>query len=308
MKLNNKIKKILSLTAIGVVVLCNTVAHGAEIDAKESYKVASSSLSQNEIEQNEKENNFLKSLEVDGYDIYPEFNKHTTTYYVTVPTDVKSIEVNAEAENEELTPKISGTTLSSKGENTVKVTVTSKSKDTRMYTIIATKQDDNGLKLEKLEIKDATLEPEFSENKYTYKAKMEIIKEEDELKPLEIVTKANSESAEIEILGNSNLSEGDNLITILVKDDEDVTTYQVNVNISSKKKITTIEETSNKFVETVDFCKDKIIEWFSDNTRKIATIIAGAVVLLVIIILIIVKIYKKHQVKKKAENIKKRAK
>ena len=56
-------------------------------------------------EQDVKNNNFLKSLTVTGYELTPEFNKNITTYYLVVPEDVKEVEVLAETEVEEASIK-----------------------------------------------------------------------------------------------------------------------------------------------------------------------------------------------------------
>lgn len=253
----------------------------------------------------------LSKLVIDGYDLYPEFNKNTTKYYVSIPTSVKSIDVEAEAEVDTSSVKTTGNTALTKTENNVYVTVTAKDKTARRYTIVVTKQEDNGLKLSELSIENVEFETPFSEDKYYYNAKAEIIKK-DEIPPFEIKATPNSEDAEVEILGNKNIKEGENLITILLKEGDDYTSYQVNVTVSTKTMITTIQEADGDILTTLrnyyDIAKEKVIYWFEDENRKLATIIASAVVLLIIIVSIIVKAIKKHKAQKKAEKIKRRAK
>lgn len=301
--------KLIYLTIIVLLIWSfafNNISKAEQISEDEIIKVAATNTT-NTTENPENTNVNLKELSIEGYDMYPEFNKNTNTYYVSIPKDVKSLEVNATTEVESSSVKISGNTSMWKTENTITVTVTSKNRNTKRYTIIATKQDDNGLKLSSLEVEGATLEPEFSENRYTYKLSMEIIKE-DTIPPLNIIAKSNDENAEIEILGNSNLTEGDNLITIFVRSGDDVSIYQINANISSKTMVTTVQESENQLYEIVNLCKNKIMEWFEDENRKLATIIAGGVVIVVLIIIIVVKGHNKRKVEKKAANIKKRAK
>ena len=72
-------------------------------------------------EAEDRKNNYLKSLSVEGYEISPEFNKNTTTYYLVVPTSITSINILAEAESENATTKITGNTSLRNKENTVKI-------------------------------------------------------------------------------------------------------------------------------------------------------------------------------------------
>jgi hypothetical protein len=54
----------------------------------------------------------------------------------------------------------------------------------------------------------------------------------EDLSELEIVTEKTDKDAKIEIIGNENLKAGENVITILVKNEEteEVATYQIIVN------------------------------------------------------------------------------
>ena len=80
-----------------------------------------------------------------------------------------------------------------------------------------------------LEISEVEINPNFKTDVYEYTA--EYI---GEATKLNIKTKASDESYSIEIIGNSNLIEGENLVTILVSDEDgkNVATYQVNINKS----------------------------------------------------------------------------
>ena len=151
-------------------------------------------------EAEDRKNNYLKSLSVEGYEISPEFNKNTMTYYLVVPTSVTSVNVLAETESENATTKISGNTSLKSKENTVKVVVTSQNKTTKTYSIIVTKQDDNGLKLSSLSIEGGTFKEEFNESKYNYT--VDVLSSKD-VTDLKIDATPNIEGAEVEILGNT---------------------------------------------------------------------------------------------------------
>ena len=126
--------------------------------------------------------------------------------------------------------------------------------------------------LSKLEIKNYTLSPKFDVETYEYTIGLK-----EDISTLEINAVANNENATVEIIGNENLINGENVITILVTnaETEEVATYQIIVNKNVQ------EDTEIK------------ANWFKPSTwgtrEKIIVGIIGALIF-VIIILIIVKI------------------
>ena len=294
------------ILTIFLIFSLSTTVFANEINQEEITKIAESS-STNTVKDPTDSNYYLKSLTIEGYDMYPEFNKNTNQYYVSVPTSVSSLEINAEPEVDKASVKITGNSKLAKTENNITIDVTAKNKEIKRYTITVTKSNDNELKLENLEIEGAQLEPEFSTNKYFYKCNIKVTKEGDQLKPLNIKATPNVEDAKIEILGNNNITEGTNLITIMLKDGDEITTYQVEANVTSQTIVTSFEDTRTDFVKLVDRCKEEIEKWFEDENRKLATIIAGSSVGCVLIIVIIVRKIKKRKSRKNAEELKKRA-
>ena len=87
-------------------------------------------------------NNDLSSLEVEGYDLDPAFDKDETSYSITVPSDVDSITVNADADDDNATVEITGNDNLQPGENTVTVKVTAENGDEKEYTITVTKEEE----------------------------------------------------------------------------------------------------------------------------------------------------------------------
>ena len=81
--------------------------------------------------------------------------------------------------------------------------------------------------LSKLEIKNQTLSPKFDVETYEYTIGLK-----EDISKLEINAVANNENATVEIIGNENLQDGENVITILVTnaETEEVATYQIIVN------------------------------------------------------------------------------
>ncbi len=279
-----KLNKILIITIITIFMIM-TILSITDINKVNATNSTTSSNTQS----TDKYNNDLASLSVDGYEISPVFNKNTVTYYVTIPEDVNSLEVNAKTESENATVKITGNTNLSKKENTINVVVASQAKTTKTYKIIATKQTDNGLKLSSLQIEGAILSPTFSSDNYYYETK---ITQDDKVQKLNITANANETSAKVEIIGNDDSLElGQNIITIILKDDENVTTYQVKAEISTSTIIVTSK--GNLFSNIIA----TIQNFFSDKKKSIAFGVSLFVVILIIII------SKARKSKKKDKNI-----
>lgn len=248
----------------------------------------------------ERSNNYLESLSVEGYDITPEFNKFNQTYYLTIPSSVKSLNVIAKCEKEEAKYRVSGNTNLANNENTINVVVTSQNRLTRTYKIIVTKEINNGLKLNSLDIEGVTLAREFTSDNHNYNGTATFSKDETELK---INAIANVSDASIEILGNK-VVQGNNLITIILRSGNKTSVYQIYLDVTVEKTITT-EIKNNSFIEDA---KNKITEFMKDENKVMALLIAVAAVLLILVIILITKISKGKKVSKNKENLKKRAK
>lgn len=84
------------------------------------------------------ENN-LSSLSVSPGSLSPAFDPATTSYTVSVGSDVKELVVSAKAMDDKASVKVSGNKNLKAGQNTVKVTVTAESGDKKVYKIVCTK-------------------------------------------------------------------------------------------------------------------------------------------------------------------------
>lgn len=231
-------------------------------------------------------NRNLKTLTVSGYDINPVFNKNTVEYYLTVSNDVTSLKVTAIPENDAAKVTISGDTDLKGIENDILITVKSEKGLTKTYKIHVTKQKESSISLKTLEIEDAKFETEFSSKKYNYNIEVN----QAEVEPLKIKAKANTDSANVEIIGNdSSLAVGANIITILVSKDNEVVTYQLNVKISTLREV--VVNNPNNLFAGIKLGVSKI---FKDTNSVIAALCAIAVILVIIIIIIVKKILKKR--------------
>ncbi len=175
----------------------------------------------------ERANKNLSSLEVEGYNLNPYFNKNNSIYTVIIPKDVTSIDINAEPEATGAIVRVSGNTKLTKSENTVSIRVTSEDGTSKVYTINVLKEPEVNLKLTSLQIEGIDLEPVFDSDIFYYTSSLE----DTELKSLNVNALANEKNANIEITGADNLVDGENLINIIVSNDEEKTVYQVNLDV-----------------------------------------------------------------------------
>ena len=211
----------------------------------------------------------LKTLAIEGVELTPAFSADVTEYSIKLENfEATDINVTAEAEDEKSVVKLVGNTDLKVGENIITVTVTAEDGTTKIYTITAVKEETTAFGLSSLTIKDVELKG-FRAEKYDYKVSFE------GLDKLEIEAIASEEGATIEILGNENLVEGENLITIIVTsaDGSKTATYQI--------KATKLVATAQEEVKEI-------------NMKAILISALIALVVLVIIIILIVKYVKRN--------------
>lgn len=80
--------------------------------------------------------NYLKSLSIEGYDLYPEFNRQNDTYTIYVKDDsISTFNVTAEANNENAKIEGIGNVTVSQEERIINIKVTAENGDLKVYTI-----------------------------------------------------------------------------------------------------------------------------------------------------------------------------
>lgn len=231
--------------------------------------ISSSYLTTEEPEEEKSNNKNLKSLAVDGYEITPEFSSDVTEYNLTVDVTVDALTVNAVAEDENAKVEITGNDNLLIGENTIEIKVTAEDETVRTYKINVTKGEKVGIQLSELNVEGYTLDPEFSSDIYEYTLNIN----DTSVTSININAKSNTENAVIEIAGNNGLKLGENLVTILVKseDEQDIATYQIIVNIQEKPQ-------------------EQIIAGIDNNDLYLyGGIGLGVLVIIIIVIIVIVK-------------------
>ena len=153
------------------------------------------------------------------------FSKNKTSYSVTVPSDVDSLKVVYKTEDSKAKVKVSGNSGFDVGSNNnIKVVVTAENGNSKTYTIKVTKlateeekpgnviEDENkGLYLTSLNIEGLELTPEFAQDTYSYTANLG----SEDITELKVDATANRKDINIEISGNKELVEGENIINIV---------------------------------------------------------------------------------------------
>lgn len=258
----------------------------------------------------------LKSLTVSP------FGSLKAPYDITVDNKYDKVTISAE-------PNHSGATVSGKigefnleeGTNQFKITVTAEDGTQKTYSVyvrrkvaqttepitppnvIDEKNEDEEkpeenkteeLGLTNLVITGIELNPKFSADVYEYKAEFS-----EDIDTLEILATPNIEGATFEIVGNSNLKIGENLITIIVKSEDGETTknYQILVTKNEPETVATTAETGNNVDNNTK--KDQELK---SKVGKIILIAAAAVIAVILLgIIAIVNTKRKSEI---AENTK----
>jgi len=236
-------------------------------------------------EETENGENRLKSLSIkpEKYD-FSGFESEKTEYSIEVPNEVEEIEIAAKAMDSKAQVTGTGIITLEEGVNELKIEVIAVNGDKKIYTLTVTRKEAEAkevLGLSTLTIEGLKLTPSFKTGTYEYTATLE-----EDLTSLEIKAKSNIEDATVEIIGNENLQQGENVITILVtnKENDEVATYQIIVN----KNVAPVEQ-----VVQTSWLKPST--WGKEEKIKIAIII-------VLIILIIWAIILKIKISKESKN------
>lgn len=182
-------------------------------------------------EEKKSDNANLKSLVVENHELIPSFSSSNTSYTMQVTNDITDLNITAEAEDEKATVSIKGEKDLKEGENIVTISVTAEDGTTiKNYEIKVTKLPEITLALQSLSIEGTDIEDEFEPNVFEYEIQFR------ELTKLNIEAVANEETAKVEIIGNEDLEEGENIITIMVTSEDELQT--VTYQIKAKKLVT----------------------------------------------------------------------
>lgn len=229
------------------------------------------------------------------------FKANIFSYNVEVPNETEKIEIYAKKGQSEQTISGTGTKTLKEGLNTFQIAVKAEAGNTKKYTINVTRkakeeknQEENTEEQEnsnseqepieeifgltELKIENIELKPQFQTDVYEYKIELK-----EDLQKLNITTLSTEPNANIEVTGNENLQQGENIITIIIKseNEEKTAAYQIIVN----KNVEKIEDKINQEQEK------------QEKMKKIFMIsVAGGIILIIIIIIIISKVRKSREI------------
>ena len=207
------------------------------------------------------------------------FSASTYSYDVEVPKDVEQIEIYASKGQSGQTIEGIGNKELQEGLNTFEVKVTAEDgTTTKTYTLNITRMtEEEKFGLASLLIKGITIEPEFNTEVYEYKLKLT-----EDLDKIDIETTATDENATVEIIGNENLVEGENTITIQVTSE-------------NGEKIASYTLLVEKQIEVTKSSKDQDSNKFANLSKKDIMLIAALGIELLAIIVVLIIIIKKSK-------------
>lgn len=235
------------------------------------------------------------------------FKSGTTTYDVTVPNDVKAVSVYATAKDSKSTISGKGYKELEVGKNTVKVVVTAEAGNTKTYTLNITREGDETVvpntgeteetteNQEKIKLTNIVLDdklnlklsPNFDSEVFEYTVNLG--EEYKDLEELELTAIANIENAKIEITGNKEFKDGENLITIVVTnpENEESATYKITVNKNDAEEViaNTADEEDNTIEPIDDFAKEEERRLSIKKWTIIGIILAVVIAITVVLVL-----------------------
>ena len=236
----------------------------------------------------------LKNLGINPkeYD-FSGFKKDQTEYSVEVPNEIKTVEIYAEATDSKAQVTGTGEIELNEGANEAKVEVVAQDGTKKTYTITITRKasevattslENTKFGLSDLTIAEQTISPAFKNDVYSYTVGVK-----EDLSSLDIKATATDSDAKIEIVGNENLQQGENTITIIVKNEKtnQTATYQITVN----KNV--VSEKQRSFFNPSTWGKEMIIK---------SIIVAVLVLLIIIAVILKVKISKESKLENGKDN------
>jgi len=284
-KVNGSLKKGDSVVRTGVSTQSRDGYTWSRIsyNGKTAY-VITTALTKNKVEAKEEEkeeeekeekstNKLLKDLIVEGYELKPEFDPQTTKYSLELREKDEVLDIKATPESDKAKVQITGNEDYKIGNNIVKIVVTAEDGTTRFYTITVTKNNEEslveGLKLDSLQISNATLEPEFNADESNY---VVIVEDPSTITAEGILATVSDKNITITTSETTPDENGEKVITIMLesKDGEKTGIYQIVVKKPVKNESAPMVLTNG-----------------SDNTvYYILGAIIGTLLLLIIIIVV----------------------
>ena len=191
-------------------------------------------------------NNYLSSITINAGNLSPEFYRETFEYTVeNLPEDIVELEINATAEDERAHISGLGVVSLNPGENRIQINVTAENENVREYVLIVNRKQDlveSDLRLTTLEISQINRNGEFSNleipfDKETFEYNVEV---DNDIVDLDVNPTVEREGIIVETTGEKNLKDGENIVSITLKaqNDQNIqTSYVVKVNRKSGMEV-----------------------------------------------------------------------
>ena len=212
-------------------------------------------------------NSNLNALRIDVEGIVPTFSKDIYEYDLTIGNEINDIEVLAVSENPNAIVEISGNHNLKQGLNDIIIKVISEDRTSEStYKISVTKTENAELantNLETLAIENVLLNPPFYTNITNYQIEIS-----NDTTNLNILAVPENEQGIVQIIGNENLQEGNNLISVIVTAPNGITTREYNISAYKRN-----QEEEQKYLEEQKGRLDKLeeaydIEMHSDTNEE----------------------------------------
>lgn len=182
----------------------------------------------------------LGSITIEGYDLYPTFQKSITSYTLTVPASTEQLDIKTTKGNANQTITGDGVKKLNYGPNRIRINVTSQSGATNTYEIMVTRLDDRtgATELKALSVSNTNIT--YSKNKYVYDATVS-----RSVTNVFITARASSDNATLTGTGNKELAIGLNTFIIKVKSDTgSEQEYTINITRSTDELQAETESTN----------------------------------------------------------------
>jgi len=231
-------------------------------------------------------NNYLSSLSVDGYELSPAFNANTNNYTLSVGHEVPSLNVSAIPADNKSRTVVDGNLDLVAGENNVTVTVTAENGYKRVYTIVVTKEknpDDVDTTVTSLSINNAILKGEFNPDVYEYMC--DDITADVKSLDIDLVTKILD--LKYEVVGNDDLKQGINHITIKITSRDGSVTKEYKIIVYKTDEVLALEETEPTIaeVENENVLLTKVKEYKYEILLGLGVIVVFSIIIVLIIVL-----------------------
>lgn len=209
----------------------------------------------------------LDWLEVSDGTLSPEFNPKVNKYHVSVDESVENVTINAGSHSDQVVVEGSGDKALNPGSNVFEIKVDAGAEVYETYYVVVYRGEvaEDNLLLAHLSITNETLDEEFDPLLNEYSATLS----EHSYDVLDVIALAQNPKATVSLLGNTNLANGESLVTVRVSLSETVfADTTIRVTIGMRLLESNIHEVGETYIATVgadQTVKDLKDQMLNDN-------------------------------------------